>query len=861
MQLHLQNNVTIWIEPKPFAQGGEGDLHKIIKPIEYSTFIVKLYKKEKLTPERERKIHYLVQNPPRLQVNNGHHTVVWAKEMVYQMGKFVGFMMPLAKGEKLEMLCHAKLPNTLGTDWQKFSLEHKDAFNVRLKLCFNIAVALYQVHELGKYVLVDMKPDNIMVQPNGLISLIDVDSVEVLDNGKLIFPAPVTTPEYTPSEYYQGISMEKIGVNDTWDRFSVAVIFYRLLFGIHPYIGTCISPFENCNDVADKIKNGLFANGKNAKFFKIIPPPHKSYYQLSSNLQKLFTQCFDEGHNYPNFRPSADDWCRALAPQIKVQVMRALPSEGIKFIFEKKLSQISFIPNTDIQMPTVYFLNLDMPKNNFGERIWQIIAGKNQKDILQKNIIQKENEIKNVLSQKNALEHVLKMIVVNFSQKQNQLVQLFQQDINILYDKTLIDMAKLDTQSKKIIQTEIDTLQNLYLTHTQQRQDVEKKINTQVHSQAQSLSQIHEKKTTELQNQLYQIQKQEEIGYQRIEKNAQTSIQNLQQHIQNLENQQIGKLEHDLQEKLREISVQKRDIDSKENEEKIEVLKIINAENFKIADYAMHIFGDTKASQFVSALHTYNIKTANDLVDVKFSTGEIKNRFNRWIKVPQMGEVRVRKLWSWKDEVSVKIKKTQQQEFENIKKKYEPILAPFIQKEQYAHTQARQQKNEILIHINAQKQEISMQEKRILQQAQIQKKELNENLILQKQDIQKAFQELQNEFFQHNTIIKAEMEQKKNLIQQQQNELVLLYQKEENQFKQHFEIEQKSLTHKAQNLQQNYTQMAEHIWQMYHIEINKNYQNTYELFKEKKQEIAVFMNNLQREVDALNQLQQKWRAE
>ncbi len=852
----LQNGTTIWLENKPFAQGGEGDLYKITKPIEYSTYIVKLYKKEKLTPEREKKIQYLVKNPPRIQATNGHHTVVWAKELVYQLGKFVGFLMPLTKGEKLELLCHAKLPQTLNLDWQKFALTEKDAFSLRLKLCFNIAVALYQVHELGKYVLVDMKPDNIMVQSNGLISLIDMDSVEVLENGKLLFSAPVTTPEYTPAEYYQGLQMDTIGVNDTWDRFSLAIIFYRLLFGIHPYIGTCVSPYETCNDVADKIKNGLFANGKNAKFFKIIPPPHKTFLQLLPNVQKLFLQCFDDGHLSPTFRPSAEDWCRTLAPQTQVKVNRPLPSEGIKFLFEKKLTQISFLPNTDVNVPTISFLSLENPKNNFGERIWQMFAGKNPKDILQGKIIQKQKEIQEMWGKKPQFEQELKNIVLHFNQYQNIILSNFENECNNTKSMANQELQRWDSKSRKTLQNEVETLQNLYQNFLQQKQDIEKKVNNP--SQTQSFAQQHEKKTNDLQNQLYQLQRQEETEYQRIEKTTQQNIAIIQQHINTLESQQIAKIEHQLQEKIRQITLQKREIDTKENEEKIDVLKIINAENFKINDYAMHIFGDTKASQFVLALHAFNIKTANDLVDVKFSTGEIKNRFNRWIKVPQMGEVRVRKLWAWKDEVSVKIKKAQQQEFELIKKKYEPLLSPFLQQEQQAQYQARQQKNDALLVINTQKQEASLQEKRILQQSILQKKEFTDRMILEKQDIQKAFQELQNEFFQHNTIIRAEMENKKNVIQQQQNELYLNYQKEEQMQRQSFEAEQKRLVQMAQETAQNFLQNCEQIFTSFSQEINTNYQQSHYLFRLKRQEITNFLENLQQNISELHKLQQSF---
>jgi len=93
----------------------------------------------------------------------------------------------------------------LSKEWNKFSFQTPGSIEARLKLCFNISAALSQIHSFGSYVLVDMKPDNVIVKPDGLISIIDIDSTEILKNNTLLFPAQVATPEYTPPEYYTSI--------------------------------------------------------------------------------------------------------------------------------------------------------------------------------------------------------------------------------------------------------------------------------------------------------------------------------------------------------------------------------------------------------------------------------------------------------------------------------------------------------------------------------------------------------------------------------------------------------------------------------------------------------------------------------
>ena len=163
--VQLKNGTTLQLEHKAFASGGEGELFRIINPVSFQNQVVKIYKSEKRTVERENKTEFLATNPPIFQVHDGHHSVIWVNQVVFDNGKFCGFTMPIAKGEKLELLCHPTLPKTLNNEWAKFDFQNPKAIELRLKLCFNIAVALYHIHKLNNYILVDMKPENIMVVP------------------------------------------------------------------------------------------------------------------------------------------------------------------------------------------------------------------------------------------------------------------------------------------------------------------------------------------------------------------------------------------------------------------------------------------------------------------------------------------------------------------------------------------------------------------------------------------------------------------------------------------------------------------------------------------------------------------------
>ncbi len=206
--LNSRNN-PIFIENKPLASGGEGDIYRIVSPSQYAGYVVKLYHKEKRTAQKEAKVKFLLQNPPEAQNNNGHNSLVWPAGMIYNERGFAGLMMPFAKGDKLVILGSNKIPRKYTSKWQRFSLQNADAMDMRLKICFNIAAAVYQIHNTGMYVLVDLKPDNILIQPNGLVAIVDVDSMEIIQGDKVLFPAAVTTPEFAPPEFYRNVQPEE----------------------------------------------------------------------------------------------------------------------------------------------------------------------------------------------------------------------------------------------------------------------------------------------------------------------------------------------------------------------------------------------------------------------------------------------------------------------------------------------------------------------------------------------------------------------------------------------------------------------------------------------------------------------------
>ena len=79
--------------------------------------------------------------------------------------------------------------------WNKFDHSNKDGFIRRLQMMKNWALSVDIIHKTQKYVLIDIKPENVLATDTGLISVVDTDSFQIND-GYNVFKGPVATPEY-----------------------------------------------------------------------------------------------------------------------------------------------------------------------------------------------------------------------------------------------------------------------------------------------------------------------------------------------------------------------------------------------------------------------------------------------------------------------------------------------------------------------------------------------------------------------------------------------------------------------------------------------------------------------------------------
>lgn len=332
LTVYTKLGLKLKIKRKPFASGGEGSLHQVVAPFSHQGHVVKLYHTAKRLPSRAAKLRYLLHHPPNT-TEKEHEWLIWPKDLVVDAkDNFLGLLMPLASGEKLQILCTPKLPKHLDNSWYRFHCAANNALVLRLKTCYNLALAVHKIHHSQRYVIVDLKPDNVLLHPEGLVQLVDLDSLTVITPEGQHFGNPVVTPEYSPPEYYRQNHATTTTQQQAWDYFSLGVIFYQLLLGLHPFAGSFSKPYESCVNLAQKIEAGLFVHHPAIQAYKrSIPPPHQGFYQLPKPVQQLFLRCFVDGNERPNSRPTAYEWYSCLLQLLDTKASLHLPSKLLDF--------------------------------------------------------------------------------------------------------------------------------------------------------------------------------------------------------------------------------------------------------------------------------------------------------------------------------------------------------------------------------------------------------------------------------------------------------------------------------------------------------------------------------------------------
>ncbi|NCR65190.1 MAG: SUMF1/EgtB/PvdO family nonheme iron enzyme [Microcystis aeruginosa LL11-07] len=266
----------------------------------FNSYLAKIYKKTH--NERVDKLQLMVKNRPSdPNAHLNHISFAWPYSILEDnQGEVVGFLMPKVVGsETLLKICTPIMRRKykLETNWYFLHVVAR-----------NIAAIIEAIHLKG-YVLGDIKLENILVNNRGLPTIIDTDSFQVSDpySGK-IYRCLVGSEGFTPAELI-GMNIADVDQTEVHDRFRLGVVIYYLLFGGPPFRGVWQGAGEQ-PEQSQLILRGLWPFSGD----KLVVPSDTTIPLniLHRDLHALFLRCFNEGHKFPQKRPTAEEWCGTL---------------------------------------------------------------------------------------------------------------------------------------------------------------------------------------------------------------------------------------------------------------------------------------------------------------------------------------------------------------------------------------------------------------------------------------------------------------------------------------------------------------------------------------------------------------------
>jgi len=301
-----QEDGTTFLLGQELASGGEGRIFAIQgEPSQ----VAKLY--HKTTPEHAEKLGIMVKSrpdDPTLKEDPPHVSIAWPLQRIYDSDNcFRGFTMPYIKFQQSQLLLKLYNPR------DRLLVDPGFNWKLLLNTAFNLAFVVHKIHS-ENYVIGDINESNIFVTPEGLVTLIDCDSIQVPNPSKKkkFFLCTVGKPEYTPPEL-QEKDFSQVTREQYHDDFGLAVlIFIMLMEGRHPFSGVWRGEGPPPT-LAQHIKAGRFPYAKKANQSLTLPKSALPFDVLPEEVQELMQQCFEKNLlRQQKGRPTAENWVTAL---------------------------------------------------------------------------------------------------------------------------------------------------------------------------------------------------------------------------------------------------------------------------------------------------------------------------------------------------------------------------------------------------------------------------------------------------------------------------------------------------------------------------------------------------------------------
>jgi uncharacterized protein YegL/serine/threonine protein kinase len=206
--------------------------------------------------------------------------------------------------------------------WKKYFLYNSESLKNRFTLSYCLSLFFDKMYNLkskdNKTVDLeicnfDIKPQNILVSIESINGkdfivpyIIDLDNLTLKNSTGKLAPSTIQfSPEYRAPEG---------PIDKYYDYWSIAVIFYQLIFNQHPF--DAVIGGEKFTEGTEReyfIQNKCFPWGRNRAFLSKQTQDdfrHGNFLKVSTEIQQLFIRAFDS--DLPSQRPSMAEWGKAF---------------------------------------------------------------------------------------------------------------------------------------------------------------------------------------------------------------------------------------------------------------------------------------------------------------------------------------------------------------------------------------------------------------------------------------------------------------------------------------------------------------------------------------------------------------------
>jgi len=315
-----------FLKQTPLAEGGEGIIY------EYQNQIIKVYKSNIDKNKKLEKIKLLMSKT--LPDN-----VIIPKDVVYNKGKFIGYLMDKVEGEEFKRLSNKKYLQTN-------NIKSKDI----LKMLVDIKDTLVKLHNQNIFIS-DLNDCNILFDKYFNVYFIDCDSWTIDNYKGLVCMDSFKDPLLTGNNFS----------SDT-DDYAFGILIFKSLTRIHPFGGTItpdINILERMNKGISVIDNSKVTIPKTISKWNYMSPKmleelkdvfeNKKRFIIDSSLDDYFNNLKycqkDKEYYYGKFTecPICNSLAKIIDKPIKIESSNGIPvflyftNESIKTILSLDL--------------------------------------------------------------------------------------------------------------------------------------------------------------------------------------------------------------------------------------------------------------------------------------------------------------------------------------------------------------------------------------------------------------------------------------------------------------------------------------------------------------------------------------------